>query len=709
MDRPAASRVRARIAPYVICGLLLARAAPASQAAPAPCTQSWESYAAAGYRVAHVRPESPFDYLPFIKNGINDALGVTRVKPGDSFRPSGVSHDRRAIRARLQKDVGVVDLPITVSVVVATVENCKDHDVPPTLDVVYHVFTTRWPFQANWEFEGRAVETSEPARGAGMDRRSWHVVPVAAFEPAAGPTGGLRVSGATPIGSLEVEGSSSKSAGFATATYSGTQTFDRAWIQRIEWKNGYVYSNSPLSSGSIEDSLASTQLVAASRPLGDLGVVLRFGGGLAAGQQSSTVDSPVQPDTPLNNPSTDVSGYAGVTFRTGRHAFEGSYGLRVGGVGRGAQLGFAKQFADAAYDVSWLVGDHRPIELGTRLAVGFIRNLGAIPLAERFFGGSHAQNVLLGDSWQINSAPFIRSIPRNALDHLSPTEAIGGERFVSANVTLGVTTWHRALVPADLRKEQTFQPLLAGQLRSAGRTLNQYWRSKEPAVADALAAASGLSLAIDELRRRFDQIGSAVPEALADRYGDCDIEIVLAEGLRDNLVKETNVSKQFISVSSFAVLEADAGSSEPDGSIEHLRTCVTDLRNVLGPDLADEMLATLERINGDIRAALARTDTPTAKAQADRDMGFITRTINTLLDEVNLFSVSPIAVFDIARIGPQVDSSGGGFRYGIGGGVRLAVVNTVRVTAGYAVNPNRKPWEARGAPFLSVEITSPFH
>jgi hypothetical protein len=85
-------------------------------------------------------------------------------------------------------------------------------------------------------------------------------------------------------------------------------------------------------------------------------------------------------------------------------------------------------------------------------------------------------------------------------------------------------------------------------------------------------------------------------------------------------------------------------------------------------------------------------------------MAFIHQTVNTVVDEMNFVSISPIAIFDMARIGPQASSAGGGFRYGVGGGARFTLLDTIRLDAGYAVNPKPKPWEGRGAAFFSLEV-----
>lgn len=69
-----------------------------------------------------------------------------------------------------------------------------------------------------------------------------------------------------------------------------------------------------------------------------------------------------------------------------------------------------------------------------------------------------------------------------------------------------------------------------------------------------------------------------------------------------------------------------------------------------------------------------------------------------------MISVSPVFVFDMARLGPRRINDSGGLRYGVGGGVRFTLASHVNVTVGYAANPDRRPWESRGAWFASLDF-----
>jgi hypothetical protein len=82
------------------------------------------------------------------------------------------------------------------------------------------------------------------------------------------------------------------------------------------------------------------------------------------------------------------------------------------------------------------------------------------------------------------------------------------------------------------------------------------------------------------------------------------------------------------------------------------------------------------------------------------------RVFKELTTEANLIAVSPLVIFDAARL-HQGNLSNGKVRYALGGGLRLSIVS-LDVTAGYAWNPNRDPWEPRGALLFSMEVSNLF-
>jgi hypothetical protein len=94
-----------------------------------------------------------------------------------------------------------------------------------------------------------------------------------------------------------------------------------------------------------------------------------------------------------------------------------------------------------------------------------------------------------------------------------------------------------------------------------------------------------------------------------------------------------------------------------------------------------------------------------ALAKAKKDIVYARRVFDQLIHDANIIAFSPVAILDAARLW-QFERPGK-VRYGIGSGLRISVVS-LDVTAGYAWNPNRQPWESRGAFLFKMEASNLF-
>ncbi len=666
------------------------------------CDQAPAFYSAHSYRVGEVVILSPFDYLHGVRSEMIAALGTTHVRKNDEFKVDAVVEDRRKIKERLSQIASTYDLPFVINVVIAEIKNCHPEAKPPTVDVEYSAFASWFPLHFAPSYETLSKQSAEPDRSAGVSHKRLKFLPQAGYNRTTRLFGGLDLSAFTPLGILDVQGYGSTSSHFVSASQAGHYTSDNSWVQNLEWRTGYLYSDVPSDKGRLVEARAFSQFAVTSAPAKTGGALIRFGAAIGGGHDQSTlVSSTAPPATPLNNPAGELKSYGGVSFAAGHQSFNASYGVKLGQSQTGARIDFVKHVVDVADDFRFFPGDHKTLSLETRFAAGKIQNLGSVPLTERFFGGNSDQDFLPGDSWKIRSGPFIRSIPQNRLNRLAPDAPIGGENFFSTNLTLAFTVWHRVLVPDEIRLNPEFRPLLNGELKSARTTLNQYWKSKDPKVADALKFAPTLETVVGDIRKQFNSVKDSFPEDLSDRSDDCDFQITLAETLAANSIKETNVSRRFNAISSLV-------AKDDDGSIDNLSACLSDLKAALGSPFVADTVPRLAKLQQEVRDTLGKIDNEAAKAKTDRDMKFITQTVNTLIDQVNFASISPALVFDTARIGPQAASAGGGIRYGVGGGIRFSLLDTVRFTAGYAFNPNPKSWEGRGAAFFNMEIVSLF-
>jgi hypothetical protein len=685
---------------YPACGL----AEGAASVTPVgSCSEKPDFYSAHNFQVAQVNLHSPFDYLRFVRSEMADALGDTGLKTGVGFRADDVVAGSRRIKERLNATAGGSELRFTIDVVIAELENCHPEVSPPTLEVTYKVFTSWFPARFAPTFESRSKERSDPDQAAGVSHWRTRFIPAVDYNRTTALAGGGALSIAAPFGSLGIEGRASASSTSVSAANLIHHNWRSGWLRNLDWRTGYAYSDSPFDGGRVKRARLFTQFSLETDPSGAR--VFRFGGAISGGHDQGFLNVSSPPaNTSLGNPEIDTKIYVGTSGTRGRQSFKASYGFEIGKGTAGTDIDFRKHVVDAAYDVRFLVADHRAISMETRFGAGVIENLGSVPLSERFFGGNAEQDFLAGDSWRIRSGPYVRSIPQNRLSRLGPDEPFGGENFYSMNFTASFPVWHRPLLPDEMRANSDFRPLLDGQIRSAGTTLRQYWKSKDPHATAAVNAGKGISDEIGGIRTKFSSVEDSVPEAIREQFEDCDFQVTIAEGLSaeasDNSQQATD-AKRFNAVTSLVA----AGD---DGSLDSVSSCLVDLKSLLGEDFVTATLTELGRLQTAVRGQISQIDNDLANRKANRDLRFIGSTVDTLVDETNFLSLSPTVLFDFGRIGPQQDSAGGGTRFGIGAGMRFALLDTLRFTAGYAFNPSPKPWEGRGAAFFSMEITSLF-
>lgn len=698
-------RVAHRLASFLfLCCVLPASALSSTDDAvqsSGTCDQPPEFYSSNSFFVGEVLFSSPFDFSRSGKNLIANASSGAGTKKGDKLKLKTISMDVDAIKENLHKTAARFNLPIVLNIVYAQIENCRPDTSPPAVDVRFTVFASWFPLSFAPSFEQRSQESSQPAGTAGIEHTRLKFLPLFGYNHTTRVFGGMDLSSAIPIGTLDLAGHGSTTAHSITASQAGHYSPVNSWLQNVEWRAGYSQSETPTDAGRVASARLFTQFVLTSNAQRTKGVVVRFGAAVGGGYDQGSLATPaLPPSTSLSNSAGEFKTYAGVSFSAGRQTFKLSYAAKLGQVQPGARIDFAKHVVDIAADFRLLPADHKPIDIETRFAAGTIQNFGSIPFSERFFGGNSEQNFIVGDAWEILSGPYIRSIPENRLTRLAPDSPFGGENFFSSNVTIAFPVWHRPLVPDDIRTNATFRSSLKGEFTGAQTAFAKYWRSKDVKAREASDLAPDMLSAVNQIQQQFKAIDEdSLPEDQVDLLEDCKLDATLANGFLTPTAKESNVTKRFYAVTS-------AVAKDGDGSVDHLISCLTVLKAHLPPGFADEMTARLTGLQGKARDAIGRIDAKAADAKASADLKFVTRTVNAIVDEVNLASIAPVLVFDSARIGPQAMNAGGGVRYGSGAGIRLSILDSIRFTAGYAVNPNPKSWEGRGAAFFKLELTS---
>jgi hypothetical protein len=138
---------------------------------------------------------------------------------------------------------------------------------------------------------------------------------------------------------------------------------------------------------------------------------------------------------------------------------------------------------------------------------------------------------------------------------------------------------------------------------------------------------------------------------------------------------------------------------------------VSQACGILNGKLNDQAIAdataALDSIGKQVAAKSAALQ-PAAQKKATEAISFSSRTIRTVLDDLNAVSIAPVGVIDWAEIGPSGNGIRGS-RLGPGGGVRVELASSVNFTLGYAFDIDRQLSEGRGALFFSIGIRDLFH
>ena len=678
---------RLAVLPLLLC---LARLLPAADGA---CTQPPEFYDGT-WILREVIVRHPFSFLRFVHNKL-------QALPSDQLPAKGSTLDLVQVKAGKDRIVAQQFLPspvpsaVRVDIVVDSLENCRDNQ----LDLVYTVFSSQVLPSFQTSFESRAAEAVEPQQAVGLDTPAlFRLVPAFHYDRASGLTAGGRLLWRVRNPALQtvaVEGAGSTSSRHLGVAMAGEGGPSRLFAH-TDWQLDYSNILTPAGAQSLSSGRLAARFAAATRPLGGTPLSFRFGSSVEGGnQQTGYTGRDVAANTIANSAFGSLKLYAGLTARNAAQAFAASWGLDLGTLGASTRIQYRRHLGDIAYSASIPAGNHRAVDVESRFTAGGIQTPGRVPLAQRFFGGNLQQDFIPGDSWKIRANPVLRSIPAAQFNRVE--NGVGAERFFALNFTAAVPLWHRALVPTELTSDAAFQSAVDTQLSILPALLTAEYETHDPHFKAAFEALRLLPATLADLQAAITPL--TVPTAQEAALKACNLRLrVISILLKDFEKKEG--ARRFDLVTSMVSATGELSKV--------LQACFIDLNAPL-------QNPTLTALDQKLRAQVLATRTPfdavnpaAAKERADRETKPLLRVIHTVLNDLNLYSLSPVAVYDLARIGPASPGTAGGLRHGIGGGVRLTLVNSVSLTAGYALNPARRSFEGRGALFFDLAFRDLF-
>ncbi len=558
----------------------------------------------------------------------------------------------------------------------AAVEHCEGD----RLDVVFRVFSVSFSPVLSAVFEFHQREKSAPDEAAGVSNtRMLRLIPVAGYDAAdrwyaGGSVTGKWTAGHVGFSNFNLKGYGSSTVREISSALEGSHESPTDWLAHSELRLAFQNSSFPADTYRLSRGRVTLQYSGMSRSTH--GLIVRFGAAAEAGhQQSWFPQAGLPPNILASTAYTSSKLYVGLTGRPSRQTFALSYGLGLGSSGKAFHGDWRKHVGDVSHSIWWRAGDHRQFELDHRLSLGAIQTLQSIPVAERFFGGNRQEFFVPGDTWQMVANPVVRSIPANRLYRTAAGP--GGDRFLSYTSTTSLTGWSRPVVPRELTEDTDFQKQLKGSIASSTSILQVTYASRDPNFQQTLRWLPETSAKVGDLARKV-----GVPP------GACTVALNAAANLLRHAMEE-KPAQAFGSVQ-----ELLPGGS---GDLDVVLSACRDLNVTLQDGGIEADLARLSQLTPEIQASFGAINEKAASVRAALDMSFTRRTLGFILQDMNIISISPALIFDVAHLGP-----GGETRFGVGGGIRISLVSSVNMTAGYAWNPTRRSGEGPGAFFLSL-------
>jgi hypothetical protein len=680
--------------------------------APGPCENI--NFEDAKFEVRDVRIDDPFDFLPWVRTRERRAYDqIVALVKGQPFR-----YDKAAVKAleiieteNFLPDTS--DKRVKLRLEIVKVENCADGK----LDLVYGVFSTQIMPVMSAAPESRVIERRLPQAAAGQTTaipayKPIHFIPMGGYDSTDLLYGGGRLEltprqfSKFPFKSFIAEGQGSSrmhyvsSALEGSADYSEGSTDASKWLAHAEWRLNFTNYSLPTGVGQIKGGDLSAQFSGTTKPLGSGDFSFRFGGLLEGGYRQSDVSGvALSSDTLPAEGFGSLKLYVGLDSRLPHHVLSASYGLELGSLAPSKRIDWRKHVLDARHEFWYSIGDHRILDVESRLTFGSIQVAGKIPLSERFFGGNNEEFFIPGDDWQIRANPVIRAIPGNRF--FRTANGAGSKSFVSYNLTAAYAVWRKTLVPQDLTADPDFGSELEGAITTVTNTLQNYYASKDPHYANVVTQLPRVRQELDSLKTTVAASQASHPGQSPELFKACTKAVSGAIRRMDSAITPQGADQ-------FGLLTFLL-SDDPD-EIQLLKVtqvCATDLSTAVNDSDVATASNRVETSRRAITAEFNLIDEEAAARKAKAEMAFTRRTLKTLFNDVNIYSISPVVVLDVAKITPQQGGLGGA-RYGPGLGIRLELASVAHFTTGFAWNVRRGPGEGRGNVFFSIGIRDLF-
>jgi len=657
--------------------------------------------------VRAVQVKSPFDFVSAIKSSEKEAAKQLPLQAEAVFTNEKYSAGLKEIREIFA--FSGIPSPLKFRVVVPALQNC-DESVSHELDVVYNVFLSNPLDYLNHPAEFEESQTAKPFSTVARSNSNWRIAP--SLAGAYNRTTGMAIGGSVGFVLPESWGTMHASALESTAAHDekiGWQTSKDVGAPQLRTLNisfGYRHSDQPADSGRIESGHLFLQAYATTNSIGSQGIAFRYGALVEGGNdQSSAINSSVVQKLTASSSYGSLKGYSGVSLFREDYTLSVSYGFQAASNGDLSRVGFLKHLGYTSLVAQipfrqWgrTGGVHRPLSVELAVAGGFLQRSGPMPVPERFFGGDAERPFVEGADWKINDGPFIRSIPQNRLNASNVYGVpVGGSSFWSSNMTVALPVWGRPLVPKELATDPTFEPAIKAEKTAAQNALALTYQKDLPAFKNFISHLPPLDTELSQLR-------SALAGISEDSSAAVKSSLASSKSATESSIRVSNeVQTSTPQAASALVVGPVSRLTKLSTALERLERGLADAGENEGADAVHTHRENILRLQSSLADDIQKIDLTIPQKRAADELRVVDPVLDALLHKLNIISISPIAVFDCARLWPDAK----GTRFGPGTGVRLSLV-TLNVNLGYAWNIGGTKPEGPGAIFFSLDVSNFF-
>jgi hypothetical protein len=664
-------------------------AATAAGAEPRPCGPRLEAYE--GYVLRQVELDGPFPFAAVFRR-ILKSLESDLPARGEPLSISEVNDAQDRVDKRVRATPTLLELPLSITAVTVLLENCDDE--ARQLDLVYWVFTTRIgaPSLALGDLNDRAREDPAHIASISEDASRLSLVPALRFDESDRLVAGAHAAWVHAPSGVRIFAEGAVSERYTTAALgvAGSREVESTLLWRASFGGGYRFEEQPVRGEEVRRGVAFGWFAGLTRPLSPLDGVARYAVQFEDGFAESSLRSPgFETDTHYRA----LKALTGVSGVSGRNDYAVSIGTELGST-TAATPSWYRILFDGAYNVRIAprtpLFDHRALDLNGRLVGGWLEPVGQgrAPQSARFFGGVRPRMFSEVPDWPLLTAPMIRGYPDNRFYAQLTGDVSGRERFGSLNLTSAFTAWRRPLLPKDVYTNEGFLAAIAAEKTTARSSLSSYHESRDPAMADADTIAADADGVLISLEKHLSQLH--VPDASAGALASCRASVRRGRAT----IRQAREQRKFRTV---------GNPNAPPGSLlAVVKQCETNLNGSLDDPTLHAAAVRLRQHVDAIERVFTKVDHAAVERKAKEDFALADRALDAFVHEINLVSVDPVAIFDVAYASPAVRDTF--VRYSVGGGVRLTVGSMVSFSLGYAVNPNRGRGEPAGALFFEMRF-----